>query len=157
MAKEDLASILPPAPNPEVNEDILRRSPLGSDDLRSLMSPSVATAQEEPNPVRALAVEGDPCGDEGDRVQELQRFILTECVQRKKKEASWVRPEAQLKESLEFTETHGHHNQKVTEAKSLDSIHKSPWADPIGKLESFAFWLAGVLAGDFPGFDPAKL
>ena len=33
-----------------------------------------------------------------------------------------IRLEAQLKETLEFTKTHGHHKQMVKEAKSLDSI-----------------------------------
>ena len=67
--------------------DILRRSLLGSDDLRLVVSPSVATAHKEPQPEGALVVVGDPRGDERDRVQELQRFIVAEHVQRKKEEA----------------------------------------------------------------------
>ena len=55
-------------------------------------------------------------------MQELQRFIVAEAVQREKEEALSSRPEAQLKETLEFIETHGHHNQMVQGAKSVDSI-----------------------------------
>ena len=35
-----------------------------------------------------------------------------------------IRLEAQLKETLEFIEMHGHHNQMVKQAKSLDSIEE---------------------------------
>ena len=48
VAPEDLANVAPPMLNREVNVDILRRSLLGSDDLRSVVSPSVATAHQGP-------------------------------------------------------------------------------------------------------------
>ena len=72
---EDLANIAPHMLDTEVNVDILRRSLLGSDDLWSAVSPSVATAHEGPKPDSALAVVGDPRDDEEGRVRELQRFI----------------------------------------------------------------------------------
>ena len=55
-------------------------------------------------------------------MQELPRSIVAECVQHEKEEALRIRLEAQLKETLEFIETHSHHNKMVKEAKSLDSI-----------------------------------
>ena len=67
--------------------DIFRRSLLGSDDLESVVSPSVATAHERPKPQGALVVVGDPRDDEEDTVQELQRFIVAQRVQREKEEA----------------------------------------------------------------------
>ena len=54
-------------------------------------------------------------------MQGLQRFIVAEQVQRQKEEALRIRLEAQLKETLEFIEMQGHHNQMVKEARSLDS------------------------------------
>ena len=73
---------MPPTFDPEGNVDIVRRSLMGSDDVGSVVSPSVATAHEGTIPEGALVVVGDPkviVGDPGDdkdgRVQELQRFI----------------------------------------------------------------------------------
>ena len=57
-------------------------------------------------------------------MQELQRFIVAERVQRKKEEALRIRLEAQLKQTLEFIQMHGHHHQIVKEAKAVDSIHE---------------------------------
>ena len=116
VAAEDLANIVPPTLDPEVNVDILRRSLLVSGVTLGGHSP------EGPNPEGALFVVGDPGDDEEDRVQELQRFIVAVRVQHEKEEALRMRLEAQLKETLEFIETHGHHNKMVKEAKSLDSI-----------------------------------
>ena len=124
VAPEDLGNIAPPTLDPEVHVDILRRSLLGSDDLGSVVSPSVATAHEGPKPECTLVVVGDPREDKEDRVQELQRFIVVERVQREKQEALRIRLEAKLKETLEFIETHGEHNQMAKEAKSLDSIEE---------------------------------
>ena len=122
VAPEDLANTVPPTLDIEVNVHILRRSLLGSDDLGSVVSASVANAHEGPKPEGALVVVGAPRDDEEDRVQELQRFIVAERVQREKEEALTICLEAQLKETLEFIETHGHHHQMVKEAKYLDSI-----------------------------------
>ena len=80
VAPEDLANIAPPTLDPEVNVDILRRSLLGSDDLGSVVSASLATAHEGPKPEGALVVVGDPKDDEEDTVQELQRFFVAERV-----------------------------------------------------------------------------
>ena len=124
VAPEDVAYIAPPTLDPEVNVNILRRSLLGSDDLGSVVSASVATAYEGPKPEGALDVIGDPRDDEEDRMQELQRFIVAERGQREKEEPLRIRLEAQLKETLEFIKTHGGHNQMVKEAKSLDSIEE---------------------------------
>ena len=84
VAPEDLAKIAPPTLVPEVNVDILRRYLLGSDDLGSVVSPSVSTAHEGPEPEGALVVVGDLRDDEEDRVQELQGFIVAKLVQREK-------------------------------------------------------------------------
>ena len=48
VAPEDLPNVAPPMLDREVNVDILRRSLLGSDDLGSVVSPSLATAHEGP-------------------------------------------------------------------------------------------------------------
>ena len=104
--------------------NILRPSVLASHDLGLVVSPSVATAHEGPKPEGALVVVGDPRDDEEDRVQKLQRFIVTEHVQREKEEDLRVQLEAKLKEILEFIEKHGL-NQMVKEAKSLDSIEEA--------------------------------
>ena len=122
LTPEDLANIAPPTLHPKVHVDILCRSLLGSDDLGSVVSPSVATAHEGPQSEGALVVVGNPRDDEEDRVQGLQRFIVVERVQREKIEALKIWLEAQLKGTLDFIETHGHHNQMVKEAKSVDSI-----------------------------------
>ena len=124
LAEEVLANIVPPILDPEVSVDILHQSLLGSDDLGSVVSPSVATAHEGPRPQRALVVVGDLRDNMEDRVQELQRFIVAERVQGENAEALRIRLEAQLEEALEFIETHGHHNQTVKEAKSLASIEE---------------------------------
>ena len=50
VAPEVLPNIAPPTLDPEVNVDILRRSLFGSDDLWSVVSPSVATAHKNPSP-----------------------------------------------------------------------------------------------------------
>ena len=124
VSSQALANIAPPLLDPEVNVDILRRSLLGSDNLGSVLSPSAATDHERPKPESALVVVGDPRDDEEDRVQEMQRFIVAEGVPREEEEALRIRLEAQLKETLEFIETHGDHNQMVKEAKSLDFIEE---------------------------------
>ena len=124
VAPEDLANIAQPALDPEVNVDILRQSLLGSDDLGSVLSASVATGHEGPKPQGALVVVGDPRDDKEDRVQDLQRVIVDERVQRQKEEALRIRLEAQLKETLEFIETDVHHNQMVKEAESLDPFKR---------------------------------
>ena len=107
MAQKDLANIVPPIFDPEMSVDILRWSLMGSNDLGSVVSPSVANAHEGPKPEGALVVVGELRDDEEDKVEELQRFIIAERVEREKEEALWVRLEAQLKETLEFIETHG--------------------------------------------------
>ena len=84
VAPVDLANIAPPTLDSQVNVDILRRSLLGSDDLRSVVSRSVATAHKGSKPKGALVVVGDPRDDEEDRVQDLQRFMVVERVQREK-------------------------------------------------------------------------
>ena len=81
-----------------------------------MVSPSVATAHETAKHEGALVVVGDPRDNEQDR--EVQMFIIVE-------EALMIRLEAQLKETLEFMEMHGHHNQMVRESNSLDSIEEA--------------------------------
>ena len=76
MAQEDLASILRPPLDPEVNMDIVRRSLMQCDHLRSVVSPSVATAHEGPRPLDTLITVEDSRGDEDERLQELQRSSL---------------------------------------------------------------------------------
>ena len=76
VAPEDLANIVPPTLDPEVNVDILRRSLLGSADIGSVVLPPEATTQKGPKPKGALVVVGDPRDDKEDKVQELQRFIV---------------------------------------------------------------------------------
>ena len=71
---------------------ILRRSLLGSDDLGSVVSPSVATAEEGPKPKGALVVVGDPRDDEEERVLELPRIIVAERFQREKEQSLRIRP-----------------------------------------------------------------
>ena len=84
VAADHLASIAEPTLDPVVNLDILRRFLLGSDGRGLVVSPSVETAHEGPKPEGALIVVGDPGEDEEDRVQELQRFIVAQPVQREK-------------------------------------------------------------------------
>ena len=117
-----LANIAPFTLDPQVDVDILHRSLLGSNDLGSVVSPSVATAEERRKPEGTLDVIGDPREDKEDRMQELQRFIVPKRVQHEKEKALRIQLEAQLKKTLEFIETHGHHNQMVKDAKSLDFI-----------------------------------
>ena len=74
-APGDMANILPPTLDPEGNVDIFRRSLLGSDNLGSVVSPSVATAHEGPKPEGALVLVGDPRDDKEDRVQERGRGL----------------------------------------------------------------------------------
>ena len=59
--------------------DILRRSAMGSDDHGSVVSPSVATAHEEPKPEGANLVVGYPRDNQEDTVQELQKFRRLAC------------------------------------------------------------------------------
>ena len=87
VAPEDPPNSASPTLNPQVNVDILRRSPLGSDDLEPVVSPLVATAHNGPKPEGALVVVGDPRYDEEERVQKLQRFIVAERVQHERGEA----------------------------------------------------------------------
>ena len=124
VAQEHLPNIVPPTFDPEVNVDSLRRSLMGSADLRSVVSPSLATPHEGPRPEGALVVVGNLKDDEEDGAHDLHRFIVAERVQRKKEEAPRVRMEAQLKETPKFIEAHGLHNQMVKEAKCLDSMEE---------------------------------
>ena len=87
MAQEDMANIVPPTIDPEVNVDILRRSLLEFDALGLVVSSSLETAYDGPKPEGALFVVGDPKDDEEDRVQQSQRFIVSERVQRHKEGA----------------------------------------------------------------------
>ena len=77
--------------------------------LGFVVSPLVATG---PKTEGALVVVGEPKDNAEDRlqVQVLQRYIVAERVQREKEEALRVRLGAQLKATLEFIETHCHHN-----------------------------------------------
>ena len=88
------------------------------------MSRSVATAHGGPKPQGALVLVEDPRDDGEDRVQELQRLMVDERVQREKEKALRNPLEDQLKETLEFIKTQCHHNQMVKEATSLDSIEE---------------------------------
>ena len=120
VAAEDLAAVAPLI----INLDALRRSLLGSDGSGSSVSPSVATAHKGPRPRGTLVLVGDPEDDDEDRVQQLQRAILAERVQREKEHAVRLELGAKLQETLAFIDLHGHHSQAVKEAKSVDSIEE---------------------------------